>query len=117
MNGVFTWTPDESYIDTTNAITVRATDLNDTNLTAVQSFNVIVVSPPMMQAVSTDGTNLLLSWSAISGLNYSLQYTTNLAATNWIDLATNVVAAGGMATNSDMLTTDLARFYRVRVGP
>ena len=116
-SGVFTWTSDADDIGTTNAITLRVTDASDTNLAASQTFNVTIVSLPMIQGITPAGTNVFLTWSAIAGQGYSLQYTTDLTTASWTDLTPSVTATGPVATNSDWLDTTSARFYRVKVLP
>ncbi|HLX71274.1 MAG TPA: PKD domain-containing protein, partial [Verrucomicrobiae bacterium] len=114
--GVFTWTPDSSYANTTNAITVRVTDNGVPLLSAAQSFNVTVV-PLVFQPVSLSNGVLTISWGSISGVTYRVQYTTNLAGSNWIDLPPDVMATDITASTTDFTSTDAQRFYRVVVVP
>lgn len=114
--GVFTWTPDGSNANTTNPITVRVTDNGVPPLSAARSFNVTVV-PLVFQPVSLSNGVLTVSWGSISGLTYRVQYTTNLAGTNWIDLPSDVTANGVTASTIDSTSTDAQRFYRVVVVP
>lgn len=112
--GVFAWTPDSSYANTTNAITVRATDNGVPPLSAAQSFNVTVM-PLVFQPVSLSNGVLTISWGSISGLTYRVQYTTNLTGSNWIDLPPDVTANDITASTIDFTSTDAQRFYRVIV--
>lgn len=115
-SGVFTWTPDGSYVNTTNSITVRVTDDGVPPLSAAQSFNVAVV-PLQFQPASLSNGVLTISWGSISGVTYRVQYTTNLAGPNWIDLPPDVTAADVTASTTDVIGTDAQRFYRVVVVP
>jgi hypothetical protein len=60
-----------------------------------------------------------LTWNSASGLSYQLQYTTDLAQPNWINLGSPVVATGNSLTVTDgsagSATTQ--RFYRLILAP
>jgi len=121
-NGVFVWTPDGSFANTTNNFTVVVTDdnpsaVNTQRLSVSNSFNVIVVPPPTFSANSISNGVLTLTWSSISGQTYRVQYTTNLAGENWTDLTPDVIATGATATASDTPGSDAERFYRILVVP
>jgi Immunoglobulin I-set domain/Immunoglobulin domain len=72
--------------------------------------------PPNIQSAISSGGSINLSWTTLNSvppLTYQLQYCTNLASPNWINL-------GGVLTNtitslsvSDSTSTDAQRFYRV----
>jgi hypothetical protein len=70
-----------------------------------------VVAPPVFRAVTqTDGT-ITLAWSATAGQTYQVQYTTNLAQSDWTNLLI-VTATNSTATTSDVLSSSAQRFYR-----
>jgi hypothetical protein len=71
--------------------------------------------PPVIQSLSWSGTAFTLTWSAVSGRTYWLQYTTNLTPANWTDLPPAVVATGPTATATDTNAAS-RRFYRIRLG-
>jgi hypothetical protein len=73
-------------------------------------------APPVFQSATQAGGLITLTWSALSGRAYQLQYNTNLNLTNWIDL-TNVTATSSTATASDFTAPDPQRFYRVVLLP
>jgi hypothetical protein len=68
---------------------------------------------PVFTSVSRAGTSVNLTWSATAGVNYRLQYNTNLAGTNWTAVAGDVLAGGSTASKTDSPATNAARFYRV----
>jgi hypothetical protein len=121
-NGVFVWTPDSSFANTTNSVTVMVTDdnpdaVNSQQLNDSKSFTVFVLPPPTFSSAVVSNDLLTLSWSAISGQTYRVQYNTNLLDTNWTDLPPDVTATDTTATWSDSILSDTQRFYRVRVVP
>ncbi len=116
-NGVFAWTSDGSYVDTTNTFTVRVTDNGLPPLSDAKSFTVKVVPLPMIEAVSVTNDTVIMTWSAIAGQGYRLQYRTNVGDAIWNDLAPDVTATGPNATATDAPGAVSQRFYRVLVLP
>ena len=121
-NGVFTWMPDSSFANTTNTFTVTVTDddpwaANAQHLSDVKSFTVAVVPQPVLSSSIMSGGGLTLTWGAISGKTYRVQYSTNLAGTNWQDLTPDVTANGDTASQTDSAPIGAQRFYRILVLP
>ena len=112
---VFTWTPDSSYIFTTNLFTVRVTDDAVPPLSDARTFSVIVVNVPVIQDISISNGVATITWSAIAGQIYRLQYKADLNETNWSDLLPDVTASGPTASKDDALDSIVQRYYRVRV--
>ena len=85
------------------------------------SFNTgkltITAPAPLILALTNGGAgNLVLTWSAVSNATYRVQYKGFPSATNWTDLAGDVLAGGGTASKTDLKTTT-NRFYRIHVLP
>jgi hypothetical protein len=68
----------------------------------------------LMQQIEFVDTNILLTWSAISGSNYRVQAKTNLNDVTWFDLTPDVTATGATATRTEPLG-EAVKFYRVQV--
>lgn len=114
-NGLFNWTPDATQSPGTNTISLVVTDNGSPNRAATVDFVVTVlqllVNPPAM------GTNgISLSWTAIQGLNYRLQYKTNLDDAVWVDLTGDVTATNGVMTINDPAIYP-QRYYRLLLLP
>ena len=60
---------------------------------------------------------ITLTWTTVAGQIYQLQYTTNLAQTNWNNLGYPLVATNGVITVSDTNGPDTQRFYKVVQSP
>ena len=58
-----------------------------------------------------------LTWTSMTNLAYQLQYKTNLAQTNWINLGSAINASGGVVTATDVSPADPQRFYRIQLLP
>jgi subtilase family serine protease len=118
----------------TASLTVAATNLAVGNYTAnlifsnlttgtsqsavftLQVNQPLVISPAQIAA---SNANFNLSWSAVSGLTYQLQYSTNLAQTNWINLGAPQLAGANLLSFSDTnaLNSSPARYYRIFISP
>jgi uncharacterized repeat protein (TIGR01451 family) len=121
-NGVLSWTPDNSFVNTTNTITVVVTDynpaaVNSQHLSDSNSFAVIVAPPPALSSGAISNGVLTLTWSAIPGQKYRVQFSSNLSGSGWTDLSPDVTANDITATQTDSSVLDAQRFYRVLVLP
>jgi hypothetical protein len=115
-DGVFMWTPADSQAGT-NSITVRVTDNGLPNLSDAKTFTVNVLVRPVLEAIVMSANSATLTWNAISGTTYRVQFKTNLTDTAWGDLAPDVTATGATASASDPSSTNDLRFYRILVVP
>jgi hypothetical protein len=89
--------------NTATSVMVRVTEL-------------LVVPEPILLTPELSGTDILLTWTAISNTTYRLEYKTDLGLTNWTGLAGDVNSLSNTASKMDTLTAS-NRFYRVRVIP
>ena len=79
-----------------------------------RSFTVTVLPRPGIQAVTGSSTNATLTWSAIPGTTYRVQFKTDLNDTNWTALLPDVTATGSTASLTDPPAAT-QRFYRILV--
>jgi hypothetical protein len=70
---------------------------------------VTITSVTMASGVAT------VSWTAIPGTVYTLQFKTNLQDSGWISIPGNVTASGTTASKNDAVGSTTQRFYRVMV--
>ena len=115
--GVFNWRPAVAPSNSTNTLTVIATDSGVPALSATQRFAITVLRPmpPALRCLPADAGAFRLDVAGDDGPDYTIQASTNL--TNWADLFT---------TNQPPLPFNWAdtnagrypfRFYRVIIGP
>ena len=76
-----------------------------------------VAIPIEIQATPNAGSALSLTWNALSGRTYQVQYRIELGSTNWNDLGTTVTATNGTCSVVDAIEADARRFYRVSLLP
>ncbi len=123
-DGLITWVPSPSQIPSTNIFTTVATDDNpwavlNQHLSATNSFVVRVVDAganPVILSINISFPVATVTWSAISGRTYRLQYTDSSHSTNWTDVLPDVTATGSSASANDTVTLS-PRFYRVLLLP
>jgi len=84
------------------------TGTNPTDAASVLEIQ-ITLTPP-------SGTNAVLSWPALAGKNYRVQFSDDVAAGNWQNLTTAVQVAGGQGW-VNVTRANLARVFRVRCEP
>ena len=73
-------------------------------------------APQIMAITALNGT-VTLSWSAISGAVYRVQYTPDWGTTTWTALTPDVQASGSTASANDPMGGVIQRFYRVMLLP
>jgi hypothetical protein len=73
-----------------------------------------IVLWPQFQTIYQLGPELVFTWNASTGGVYQLQYKTDLAQTNWIDLGDPITAASGTVSATDTMTNS-QKFYRLEV--
>ncbi len=107
-----------SSIEGTNGITAGTfTTSVDGSGNVVLNYapSTVVVPEPVISSITGAGTSsVTVTWSAMNGVTYLLQYKTDLNTVTWTDLDP-VVASGSSASSTDTTATSDERFYRVRV--
>jgi uncharacterized repeat protein (TIGR03803 family) len=76
----------------------------------------LIDATPVLQGATHGNGSFLLSWSAVAGQVYQVQYKTNLFQPGWLDLGTPITATNGTMTASDLMTSS-QRFYRIILLP
>ena len=116
-NGLFTWETGDTVANTTNSMTVRVADDALPSLSDTKSFTVTVLSRPAIQSITLSNDIVTITWSALAGQTYRLQYQDTLTGTNWNVLPPDVIATGPAATQTDSIGSNAQRFYRIVLVP
>jgi hypothetical protein len=114
-SGLLAWTPTESQLGT-NSLTVRVTDSGLPNLSDARTFTITVLAGPVLNQVNASGNGITISWSAIIGDTYRVQYKTNLMDSAWLSLSPDVIATNSTASMTDTNLNPFT-FYRLQVIP
>jgi hypothetical protein len=115
--GVFTWTPTPNQVRSTNIVTVRVTDDGVPSLSDVKAFTIVVVAPPLIEAIVASWDTVTITWSAMPGAVYRVQFKSDQNESTWTDLPGDITATGSTATKTDVLDRDTQRYYRVLILP
>jgi uncharacterized repeat protein (TIGR01451 family) len=115
--GIFNWATSDDDANTTNSVTVRVTDDGVPNLSDEQSFVVTVIGRPIIESITTSNGLVSITWGAIIGQSYAVQFQEVLGETNWTALPPAVIAEGASATKLDNVNSGNQRFYRIMVNP
>ena len=73
----------------------------------------LLVRTPVIESVALAGDSVVLTWSAVSGKSYRLQFTEGLENAKWNDVLPQVLATGPTATITNAIGSAPQRFYRV----
>ena len=112
------WTNLQFIVTATgNSTTIQFGMRDDNSFLGLDDVSVNVVTLPAFQSVTHSNGSLNLTWSAMSGLGYQLQYTTNLFNPVWINLGIPVTASNATVTATDSALSDPQRFYRLTLLP
>jgi sugar lactone lactonase YvrE len=75
------------------------------------------VSLPVFQVPTLTSGAFNLAWSAVAGQSFQVQFKTNFAQRDWINVGGPVAGTNGTAAGSDIAPPDPQRFYRVLLLP
>lgn len=114
--GLFSWTPGAAEAGTFHSVTIRVTDDGTPSLSDATTFAISVAAPLMIESLTVSGEIATLTWNAIPGSTYRVQFKENAADTNWTDLAPDVVATDDVASQ-EAPAGGSQRFYRVMLVP
>ena len=121
-NGVITWMPTPAQGGTTNLFITRVTDNGTPNLSATNSFVVLVnpapiIPSPVIESLIRSNGVVTVKWCCVSNCIYRLQFSDDLGGTNWTDAGQCVQAVGSTASATNIVGASAQRFYRVLLTP
>jgi hypothetical protein len=116
-NGLFTWTPTAEQVPGTNLVTVRVTDDGAPGLSDAQSFSIVVVSPPIIGEIIVAEDSIVVSWDAIPGRTYRVQFKSDATEQSWSDLPGDIIATDSTARKTDFILSRTEGYYRVILLP
>ena len=113
-SGVFNWLTSDADAGLTNSVTVRVTDNGVPPLNDAKLFSIAVLARPSIVSAAVSRGDFSLTWSAIPGHAYRVQFKNYLTDANWSNLVPDVTATFTTASISDPVGA-MQRFYRVLV--
>ncbi|MGA2242042.1 MAG: protease pro-enzyme activation domain-containing protein [Verrucomicrobiota bacterium] len=88
---------------------------DDQTYLGLDDVTVQLVPVPRFQSVTKTNGTINLTWNALTGLVYQVQYKTNLLQTNWINLGAVITATNVTVTATNLIGPDPQRFYRLQL--
>lgn len=107
-NGAFA-----SFTYPSNQVTIL---LSNTPTSVLLRVTAAGLPPPILFTPVLVGSNVLLTWTAVSNSTYRIEFNPNLLPSNWSSVPGDIISTGTTAAKLDALTPG-NRFYRVRVLP
>lgn len=114
-SGQFAWTPTSA--PETSTFEIRAADNGIPSLSALQTFKVTVLPPPGLQTAFLGGNLWTLTWPALAGQDYQIEYKDDLNVAQWTPLGVPLTGAGGSLAITNDLGTVPQRFFRLKLAP
>jgi hypothetical protein len=114
--GQIGWTNLQFTVTATGASTVlQFGEQDDPWYLGLDDVTLVPIPYPSFRSVvkMSNSNAVVFSWNTMSNFVYQVQYSTNLAATNWVVLSTNL-ATGPILAATNGYGTDPRRFYRIR---
>jgi hypothetical protein len=109
--GGFTYTP-TNHFSGVETFSYQASDGQTNSGPATVSIG--VCNPIQITSVAVSNTVLTVTWNAIVGRQYRLQYKDNWVEGDWTEIEPGVIATGVTATETNAIDAVLQRFYRVK---
>jgi hypothetical protein len=117
----FSWTNLQFVVIATGSNTVLQFGAeNDVSYFGLDDISVIPIPTVAFQgAAALSNGGFSLSWNTATGLNYQVQYTTDLSQSAWANLGSPVLGTGSTLSISDTNATAASprRFYRLILTP
>ena len=81
------------------------------------NFSLLFTPPPVLQPPQCSNGVIQLTWTAVPGRTYRLQFKLSLAAADWTDLLPDITATDSLASFTDPSGSAPQRFYRLLLLP
>ena len=85
----------------------------------LDDISVTPVTPPQFKLAQKSSASFNMTWGAVTGLVYQVQYCTNLMQPNWVNLGGPLTTTGSTlsVTDTNGVSAARQRFYRLQVTP
>lgn len=118
-NGIITWTPPASSTNTTYTLTTIVTDNGSPQLSATNSFIVLVAAAvPSIGSVSVNANGVNLQWTAPTNEEFEVQSATNITPPIvWFPFTNIITSTSGTFSFMDTNTASVMKFYELILLP
>jgi hypothetical protein len=116
-SGLFTWMPATAPSTNSLSIIVRDQPIGAGSLSATQTFAVTVFLPPQLHNLSLNSDEVRLTWPALPGQTYKVEYTDDLSSGNWLTFGDPLTSTDPFITVTNNPGNATQRFFRLRILP
>jgi subtilase family serine protease len=95
--------------------TLQFAGVNFNGVFALDNVSLTPMALPQLFAIHQSKGLLTSTWSVVPGQSYQVQYSTNLAGTNWINLTNSFTATSTNFSTTNATTGTAPRFYRMEL--
>jgi hypothetical protein len=99
-----------------NQVTMQLSNTTNSVIIRVTAVAASPPPPPLLLPPTFSGTNVQLTWTAVSNVTYRLEFNPDLILSNWNAITGDILGSSNTASKQDTLTPS-NRFYRVLVLP
>lgn len=107
------WTSSTKYVMSVDNVMVTSLATGASVARAIASSPQLVMPAPVIESIVLAEDSLVISWSAVGGNSYRLQFTDGLGNATWTDVLPEMMATGPTATITNAIGSAPQRFYRV----
>jgi subtilase family serine protease len=112
--GAFNWTNEQFVvIATSSSSVVQFGFRDDPQYLGLEDVSLIPIPTPVLTTAAPTDETLTFSWATYAGLLYQVQFKTNLAQADWVNLGIPIEATNAVMSASDPIGADPRRFYRI----
>jgi hypothetical protein len=114
------WTNLQFLVTATSSSTVLQFGFYDAPYyLGLDDISVTPLVSPLFKVAQKSSASFNMTWGAVTGLVYQVQYSTNLSQPNWINLGNPLTATGNTlsVTDTNGVSAARQRFYRLQVTP
>ena len=115
-NGIISWT-NAAPAGSAQRFTTVVTDNGVPPAAATNTFTVFVAPFPAITNVFVTATNMALQWFAPTNDQFQVQWTTNLAAADWVSVPGIITSASGVFVFTETNSPPVMKFYRLQLLP
>lgn len=115
---VFGWTNLQYVVSSTGTSGTLEFDFNNTpGAFGLDDVTVQTIPAPILNSMTVAGGNITFNWDALPNISYQIQSSTNLTATDWVDVGGSIPATNTVMQVSLPIGNAAEQFYRVAILP
>jgi hypothetical protein len=107
------WTDSTRYLLSADNVVVKSLASGGSAPLAAMAAATVTAATPNIQSVTLKDGMAIITWTAVPGATYRLQYKDDFASEQWTDAQPDITATENTATGRNVVGPAPQRFYRV----